>query len=557
MARDRNTSPLIHIPASVSIEKLAELHGHTPGPKLSLRDRLRQETQSTLNAPAPDAGMRLKFDTEVDDSWSSMPVEAIHFYEDNPRKANNEAYSEIKESIRVQGILQPLTITKRPGESHYILYAGGNTRLQAIQELWQETGNLKYRETRVIIKAWRGESAVLLSHMAENTQRSDMTFWDRANGTLKIKRQIEAERGITLSHREFEAELKQFGVPVNLQSISAYRLAIEKLPDIGPWLAFNSIRTIQPRLNLLMKLAGQHAVDESSYYAGIVNPAAQKIATEISTQSATFSADAFLTRCEENLAVLLELNGRVVGKMLSALERFPDMALEELQRICKPSIKEPVPIERSANPTGSTPSESDRVEPVGQAQPPLAPVDAEIIETATVEAAVAEKAAAAPPPPSDPTPQAIPQADDCHTGILPLVQRLIAASGLASCYEAAPGMPLGYLMGFSEDGPLDLHDDAQSRQSAWWILATASRQFEAELCRDALPEGNKWRTLIMDDANQETMGGLELELQHNIGGQGEYLPIQWLLNPGNPVSGLCLELLASLRNDKKSMGTTS
>jgi len=56
----------------------------------------------------------------------------------------------------VNGILQPLSVTKRPGENHYILFAGGNTRLQAIRELWEETGDEKFRETRVIVKKWRG-----------------------------------------------------------------------------------------------------------------------------------------------------------------------------------------------------------------------------------------------------------------------------------------------------------------------------------------------------------------------------------------------------------------
>jgi hypothetical protein len=49
-----------------------------------------------------------------------------------------------------------------------------------------------------------------------------------------------------------------------------------------------------------------------------------------------FSADLFLGRCEASLSARLELNERDIGKMLTAMERFPDMTLEGLQRICKP-----------------------------------------------------------------------------------------------------------------------------------------------------------------------------------------------------------------------------
>jgi len=259
MMANHKKPPLLGIPPSIKITDLAARHGFKPKSeeeKRATRDKLKLELATeSLNVTAPNSRSGLRHDTEVDDSWASLPVISIHFYERNPRKANNEAYAELKESIRVNGILQPLSVTKRPGEGHYILFAGGNTRLQAIRELWEETGEAKFRETRVIVKKWRGESAVLLAHMAENTQRNDMTFWDRANGTLELKKQLEEENGHSLSYRDFEAALKKSGVQVNTQSITLYRFAVERIPDIGQWLSGLSVRNIQPRLNLLLKLA--------------------------------------------------------------------------------------------------------------------------------------------------------------------------------------------------------------------------------------------------------------------------------------------------------------
>jgi hypothetical protein len=63
-------------------------------------------------------------DSEAPDSappptW--IPVERIRAYERNPRHAENPAYSEIKESIRVDGMLQPLIVTRRQGEEDYVV----------------------------------------------------------------------------------------------------------------------------------------------------------------------------------------------------------------------------------------------------------------------------------------------------------------------------------------------------------------------------------------------------------------------------------------------------
>jgi ParB family protein of integrating conjugative element (PFGI_1 class) len=551
MAGGKKKPPLMNIPSSIKMVDLAAKHGFTPksdSEKRTVRERLKLEVSNSLNVPAPNSGSDLKHDTEVDDSWASLPVTAVHFYERNPRKANNEAYAELKESIRVNGILQPMTVTKRPGETHYILYAGGNTRLQAIRELWEETGDPKFRETRVIIKAWRGEASVLLAHMAENTQRNDMTFWDRANGTLEIKRQMEEEGGKTLSHREFEAEIKKFGLQTDLRTLSMYRFAVEKIADVGPWLSGLAVRAIQPRLNLLLKLANHHDIEESAFYAEVVTPTAKTIAGMVLEDSHAFTADLFLGRCEASLSARLELTERDMGKFLTAMERFPDMTLEGLQRICKPQR----PVEPQTQPTpesvGQEPGKSSQSIALAPRllgiTTPTKPTATEHGERSQRVSSTASHSTVSFPP--------IPAERGEPDRLMTLIQQVLVSAGLGSCYEPSPGMPMGYCMGFPKDGPLDLKENAQSRQAAWWVLAMASGQFETEVCRSGLEEPNEWRTLILEEGSQETLGGLELAIQHNIGGQGEFLPIPWLLNPDNPIAGVCLELLSVIRGGARS-----
>ncbi|OYW38751.1 MAG: hypothetical protein B7Z35_06555 [Hydrogenophilales bacterium 12-61-10] len=546
MAGGKKKPPLMNIPSSIKMVDLAAKHGFTPksdSEKRTVRERLKLEVSNSLNVPAPNSGSDLKHDTEVDDSWASLPVTAVHFYERNPRKANNEAYAELKESIRVNGILQPLTVTKRPGETHYILYAGGNTRLQAIRELWEETGDPKLRETRVIIKAWRGEASVLLAHMAENTQRNDMTFWDRANGTLEIKRQMEEESGKTLSHREFEAEIKKFGLQTDLRTLSMYRFAVEKIADVGPWLSGLSVRTIQPRLNLLLKLANHHDIEESAFYAEVVTPTAKAIAGMVSEDAHAFSADQFLARCEAIMSARLELNERDIGKMLTAMERFPDMTLEGLQRICKP--QRPVEPQTQSTPESVGQEQGKSSQPITLA--PRLPGSTTLTKQAATEHGERSQRVSSTASHSTVSFPPIPAESVEPDRLMTLIQQVLVSAGLGSCYGPAPGMPMGYCMGFPKDGPLDLKENAQSRQAAWWVLAMASGQFEADVCRSGLDDPNEWRTLILEEGSQETLGGLELAIQHNIGGQGEFLPIPWLLNPDNPIAGVCLELLSVIR----------
>lgn len=554
MMVNRKKPPLLGIPPSVKITDLAARHGFQPKPeeeKRAMRDKFKLElAKESLNVPAPNSRSRLRYDTEVDDAWASLPVTSVHFYERNPRKANNEAFAELKESIRVNGILQPLSVTKRPGENHYILFAGGNTRLQAIRELWEETGDEKFRETRVIVKKWRGESAVLIAHMAENTQRNDMTFWDRANGTLELKKQLEDEGGQPLSHRDFESALKKAGVQVNLQSISAYRFAVERVPDIGPWLSGLSVRNIQPRLNLLLKLANHHDLEEDTFYSQIVTPAAKGIAQDVLAGEA-FSADQFLAAVERALCSRLDIEARDMGRMLTAIERFPNMTLEDLRKLCKPAPPASTaasaqvssatlrPGRGETGPETTTHAKTTPQSDISKTRTPTVSVkvtgnnySAAQQDSASVGAGASESEFPLPAP---------------ENRVVELVQEIVVQAGLGSCYEAAPDMPLGYVMGFPKDGPLDLKEQAQSRQAAWWVLSMASGQFDPDTCRAALDEANVWRGLILEESDAQTLGGLELEIQHNIGGQGEFLAIPWLMNTENPIAGACLSLLSLIR----------
>ncbi len=128
----------------------------------------------------------------------SVTIDDIDFYALNPRRTDNPEFKAIKESIREIGLENPLTLTKRPGDAGYTLYNGGNTRLKALKELWQETKDERfyYQDCRFMPWPEHGDLDILMKHMIENETRGDMLLIDKANAVYKIKQLYEDETGV-------------------------------------------------------------------------------------------------------------------------------------------------------------------------------------------------------------------------------------------------------------------------------------------------------------------------------------------------------------------------
>ena len=75
----------------------------------------------------------------IADTAMVVTLDELRPYDRNPRLARNPLYDAIKDSIRTRGLDSPPQVTRRPGEKHYIIRNGGNTRLAILRELWAET----------------------------------------------------------------------------------------------------------------------------------------------------------------------------------------------------------------------------------------------------------------------------------------------------------------------------------------------------------------------------------------------------------------------------------
>ncbi|MFO0481003.1 MAG: ParB family protein [bacterium] len=292
------------------------------GGKTALDERSRRVAESlSVGNPGnnarslpPQAGPRAECQIE-------LGIEEIRPYEHNPRRTRNAKFEEIKESIRAGGLRSPITVTQRPGETHYIVEAGGNTRLLALRQLWAETKDPRFRRLVVLFRPWKSETQVLTAHLIENEQRGDMSFWDRATGIVALKLRLETEQGRALTLRPLEDALHALGLAVNTATLAHYLYATDRLRALGevvPDLAGLDVKTLQPRLNALRRYAHARAgIEEDALYGEVFEPV-------FLTMAGSFSVKATVEGCEVALARRLGEPVEVLRQAISSGASRPE-----------------------------------------------------------------------------------------------------------------------------------------------------------------------------------------------------------------------------------------
>lgn len=188
-----------------------------------LRERLMQPGPKRQGQPVdavtpPDQEMAV---------WVTLDM--LKPYEHNPRQVKNPKYEEIKASIRAAGLKHKPPLTQRPGEKHYTICDGGNTRLQILRELFEETGESRFHAFYALYRPWQSEVKMLTGHLSENDNRGQLLWIERAKGVMDAKAMYEAESGESLSQRELVKRLAEDGYQVAQSHISKMLYTVEHL----------------------------------------------------------------------------------------------------------------------------------------------------------------------------------------------------------------------------------------------------------------------------------------------------------------------------------------
>ncbi|MCL2872304.1 MAG: ParB N-terminal domain-containing protein [Betaproteobacteria bacterium] len=204
-------------------------------------------TPDLIDAQLNQGGFRAKapireLSDPIADTAMVVTLDQLRAYENNPRTTRNPAFDEIKESIRSRGLDQPPPITKRPGESFYIIRNGGNTRLQILQELWKETRDERFYRIHCLFKPWQSEASVLVGHLAENEVRGNLSFIEKAVGIKRLKDMYEANgEGKSLSLRNLSERLKGDGLPVSKTLLGGMLDCVEALLPAIPEILYRGL----------------------------------------------------------------------------------------------------------------------------------------------------------------------------------------------------------------------------------------------------------------------------------------------------------------------------
>ncbi|GFE79192.1 hypothetical protein GCM10011487_11920 [Steroidobacter agaridevorans] len=222
-------------------------------PELTVQDmaaRLRGESFTRTESSSPTVS------DPIADTPMIVTLDELRPYDLNPRLTRNPKYDEIKASIRERGLDAPPIITRRPGESHFIIRNGGNTRLSILRELWSELRDERFFRIPCVFRPWsaRGEVLALTGHLAENELRGELSFIERALGVEKARDLYEQEVGKPLSQRELARRLAADGYPINHSLLSRMSDAVQHLLPAIPTVLYAGLgRPQAERLTALRK----------------------------------------------------------------------------------------------------------------------------------------------------------------------------------------------------------------------------------------------------------------------------------------------------------------
>ena len=202
---------------------------------MAQRPTSNQIKERLLTQPTDEADSEPNFISDLSTrTFLSIPISDLESYDKNPRRMLNPNYEKIKESILNNGINQPLVVTKRPDAEKYMIYKGGNTRLQALKELYDETGERRFHVVECSFHPWSGfESDAIIGHIQENEMRKSLCFIDRAYGVkLAIDHLHQESENKDLSLRDYRSMLSRKGYSTTISSLSIMLYAIDILEPL-------------------------------------------------------------------------------------------------------------------------------------------------------------------------------------------------------------------------------------------------------------------------------------------------------------------------------------
>ncbi|MCH1909114.1 ParB family protein [Stenotrophomonas sp. Y6] len=312
----------------------------------------------------------------IADTPMVVTLDQLRPYDHDPRKKRNPAYEEIKASIRERGLDAAPAITRRPGEDHYIIRNGGNTRLAILRELWSETKDEQFFRISCLFRPWpsRGEVVMLTGHLAENELRGGLTFIERALGVEKAREFYEQESGAALSQSELARRLAADGFPVQQSHISRMNDAVRYLLPAIPAVLYGGLGRHQVERLSVMRKACMFAWERYAKGRTLVqdfDEFFQEVLSQFDVQANEFSAQRVQDELIGQMAELLGVDYDVLAlDMTESESRQRALVSDPTPSSTPPALPEPGAIARPpANASPPTTGPAPAAQPASPASP--------------------------------------------------------------------------------------------------------------------------------------------------------------------------------------------
>lgn len=483
----------------------------------------------------------------------TIPIRDVEPYEKNPRTDPNECFEDIKESIRLAGLDSIMQVMRMPSSARYTVAKGGNTRLKALKELWEETRDPRFEQVTAQLVNWRGHSAAIADHLKENTLRGAMSFYDKAKACQEIQQQIENETGKKPGVRELVKMLKeQYGLSIDQPTLGRYLHVAEHFSPIRQWTNNISVKALIPTYNNLLRLCLKFDNAEPEVHteleAALERYAAQcrlEPVEEGEGEALRFDVKACAAQMHASVCAFLNLTQYQLDFALAALEAAPSSTRAELLTNPTPPVvaafggttfesagQDDGDIVGSGNDDSSDPPEdggrhageaglaATRARAPSGAKTPLQ-IAMELGQQTRAEAQPREQeegAAGEMSPADDNTPSIVTASaigltpavgrkrqmttvEDALDSIIDASARFADLCGVSEECRTSLSLPHGFYMEVPEAEliyPTETHPDARLRVGGWWLAATLARQFDEEHSR-LFPSDCLWRAAWVRD----------------------------------------------------------
>lgn len=174
-----------------------------------------------------------------------IPVDQIRLLPYIARETTSEDYEKLYQSIKSTGLQQPFVVAQPPDSEHYVLITGGNTRLEIVQRLHQESRGSQFHEVRCLVTFWPGTCAAKVRHLVTNSVVHSSSFMERAQAILNF---IDGNHDLPIDRNTSSRGVSKFflehGYPLYRTTYSAMRYAVDVLNEYLPLSLASTLNTL-------------------------------------------------------------------------------------------------------------------------------------------------------------------------------------------------------------------------------------------------------------------------------------------------------------------------